>query len=76
MKIKKLEKLTSNPTLNWEFNSYATDKIFSVSSIEIGNTFEFSLKVNINITGKSWKQIPRILKNLIQLLNKDILSSL
>ncbi|MBW8523252.1 hypothetical protein K0U91_10770 [Chryseobacterium chendengshani] len=48
MKIKKLEKLTSNPTLNWEFNSYEIDKIFSVSSIEIGNTFEFSLKVKIS----------------------------
>lgn len=44
MEIKKLEKLSSNPTLNWGFNGYETDKIFAVSSIEIGNTFEFSLR--------------------------------
>ncbi|GAA5085921.1 hypothetical protein GCM10023210_07210 [Chryseobacterium ginsengisoli] len=44
MEIKKLEKLSSNPTLNWGFNGYETEKIFAVSTIEIGNSFEFNLR--------------------------------
>lgn len=55
MEIKKLEKLTSNPTLDWGFNGYETDKIFSVSSIEIGNTFEFSLREKYQYYKKIWK---------------------
>lgn len=55
MEIKKLEKLTTNPTLNWGFNGYETDKIFSVSSIEIGNTFEFNLKEKNQHYRKIWE---------------------
>lgn len=55
MEIKKIEKLTSNPTLNWGLNGYETDKIFSVSSIEIGNTFEFSLREKHQYYKKIWE---------------------
>ncbi|MET3537135.1 GNAT family N-acetyltransferase [Chryseobacterium limigenitum] len=55
IKIKKLEKLTSNPTSNWGFNGYETDKIFSISSIEIGNTFEFSLREKNQHYNKTWE---------------------
>jgi ribosomal protein S18 acetylase RimI-like enzyme len=55
MEIKKLEKLTSNPILNWGLNGYETDKIFSVSSIEIGNTFEFSIREKYQHYKKIWE---------------------
>lgn len=44
MEIRKLQKLTSNPSLHWGHNGYTTDKIYSVSSIEYGGSFEFTLK--------------------------------
>lgn len=44
MEIRKLEKLTGNPTLLWGAMGYRTDKIFVVSAIEIGTSFEFSLR--------------------------------
>lgn len=44
MEIKKLEKLASNPTLNWGNNGYITDIIYSVSSLEFSGTFEFTLR--------------------------------
>lgn len=55
MEIKKLEKLTSNPTLNWGFNGYETDKIFSVSTIEIGNSFEFTIREKNQFYKKVWE---------------------
>ncbi|SDQ71496.1 Acetyltransferase (GNAT) family protein [Chryseobacterium soldanellicola] len=55
MEIKKLKKLTSNPTINWGLNGYETDKIFSISSIEIGNTFEFSLREKNQHYKKIWE---------------------
>ncbi|MFP3592677.1 GNAT family N-acetyltransferase [Chryseobacterium sp. SIMBA_038] len=55
IQIKKLEKLTSNPTLNWGFNGYETDKIFAVSSIEIGNTFEFNIREKNQHYKKIWE---------------------
>jgi ribosomal protein S18 acetylase RimI-like enzyme len=44
MEIRKLEKLTGNPTLVWGMNGYRTDKIFVVSAIDTGTSFEFSLR--------------------------------
>ncbi|WP_294265072.1 GNAT family N-acetyltransferase [uncultured Chryseobacterium sp.] len=44
MEIRKLEKLIGNPTLLWGENGYRTDKIYVVSAIEIGTSFEFSLR--------------------------------
>lgn len=55
MEIKKLEKLTSNPTTSWGFNGYKTDKIFAVSSIEIGNTFEFNVREKNQSYTKIWE---------------------
>lgn len=44
MEIKKLEKLTTNPTSDWGLNGYKTDKILSVSFVEYAGSFEFVLK--------------------------------
>ncbi|GEN77251.1 GNAT family N-acetyltransferase [Chryseobacterium hagamense] len=44
MEIRKLEKLNGNPTLAWGLNGCRTDKIFVVSAIETGTSFEFSLR--------------------------------
>ena len=55
MEIKKLNKLTYNPTLNWGFNGYETDKIFVISAIEIGNSFEFNLREKNQHYRKIWE---------------------
>lgn len=55
IEIKKLEPLTTNPTLNWGFNGYETDKIFAVSAIEIGSSFEFSLREKNQYYKKIWE---------------------
>jgi ribosomal protein S18 acetylase RimI-like enzyme len=55
MEIKKLEKLTSNPTPNWGLNGYETDKIFAISTIEIGNSFEFNLREKNQHYIKIWE---------------------
>jgi ribosomal protein S18 acetylase RimI-like enzyme len=68
MEIKKLEKLTENPTLSWGFNGYKTDKIFVVSAIEISNTFEF----NIREKNQSYTKIWEINSADIDYLNKII----
>lgn len=44
MEIRKLEKLNGNPTLSWGPGGYRTDKIFVVSAIDAGNSFEFRLR--------------------------------
>lgn len=55
IEIKKLQKLTTNPTLNWGLNGYETDKIFVVSAIEIGNSFEFNLREKNQHYRKIWE---------------------
>ncbi|WP_415328511.1 GNAT family N-acetyltransferase [Chryseobacterium sp. MMS23-Vi53] len=55
IEIKKLEKLSSNTTLKWGFNGYETDKIFAVSTIEIGNSFEFNLREKNQYYKKIWE---------------------
>ncbi|WP_312900343.1 GNAT family N-acetyltransferase [Chryseobacterium taichungense] len=54
LEIRKLEKLTGNPTLAWGRNGYTTDKIFVVSAIETGSTFEFSLREKKQSYTKTW----------------------
>lgn len=54
LEIIKLEKLTGNPTLFWGHNGYTTDKIFVVSAIDAGNTFEFSLREKKQPYTKTW----------------------
>ena len=53
--IKKLEKLNANPTLSWGLNGYETDKIFTVSTIEIGSSFEFNLREKNQLYKKVWE---------------------
>ncbi|MCS3531875.1 GNAT family N-acetyltransferase [Chryseobacterium sp. JUb7] len=55
MEIKTLEKLTSNPTLNWGFNGYETDKILAVSTIKIGSSLEFNLREKNQYYKKIWE---------------------
>ncbi|KFF03831.1 GNAT family N-acetyltransferase [Chryseobacterium luteum] len=44
MEIKKLGKLTENPSLDWGINGYSTDKILAVSAVELAGSSEFILK--------------------------------
>ncbi|WP_294299046.1 GNAT family N-acetyltransferase [uncultured Chryseobacterium sp.] len=55
MEIRKLEKLTGNPTLLWEAVGYLTDKIYVVSAIETGSSFEFSLREKDQPYTKTWE---------------------
>ncbi|MGE8527996.1 MULTISPECIES: GNAT family N-acetyltransferase [Chryseobacterium] len=55
MEIKKLEKLTNNPTTNWGHNGYTTDTIYSVSSIEYAGVFEFTVKEKAFSYTKLWE---------------------
>lgn len=55
MEIKKLEKIPGNPTLNWGLNGYTTEKIFVVSAIEIGTSFEFNLREKNQYYKKVWE---------------------
>lgn len=55
IEIKKLEKLQSNPTMNWGLNGYETETIFVVSAIEMNNTFEFSLREKKQHYKKIWE---------------------
>ncbi|MCA6067513.1 GNAT family N-acetyltransferase [Chryseobacterium sp. RG1] len=70
MEIKKLEKLTSNPTLNWGFNGYETDKIFSVSTIEIGNSFEFTIREKNQFYKKVWETNSEDIDNLNEIIEQ------
>ena len=55
MQIRKLEKLTYNPTLNWGLYGYETDKILVISAIEIGSSFEFNLREKKQSYRKVWE---------------------
>lgn len=55
IEIKRLEKLSPDPTTNWGLNGYETDTIFVVSAIEMGNTFEFSLREKKQHYKKLWE---------------------
>ena len=71
MEIKKLQKLSSNPTLNWGHNGYTTDKIYSVSSIEYSNSFEFTLREKSLPYSKIWKTDADELEELNNIIEKD-----
>lgn len=55
MEIKKLQKLISNPGLNWGNNGYSTDIIYSVSSLEFGGSFDFTLREKKLSYTKTWE---------------------
>lgn len=70
MEIKKLEKLTSNPTLNWGFNGYETDKIFSISTIGIGNSFEFNIREKNQFYKKVWETSSEDINDLNEIIEQ------
>ncbi|WP_114818976.1 GNAT family N-acetyltransferase [Chryseobacterium sp. KLBC 52] len=55
MEIRKLQKLTSDPSLDWGHNGYITDIRYVVSSIEFGGSFEFILKEKSLPYHKIWE---------------------
>jgi ribosomal protein S18 acetylase RimI-like enzyme len=55
VEIKKLEKLSFNPSLNWGHNGYSTDIVYSLSSIEFSGSFEFLLKEKSLSYTKIWE---------------------
>lgn len=71
MEIKKLQKLSSNPTLNWGHNGYTTDTIYSVSSIEYSNSFEFTLREKSLSYSKIWETDAGELEELNTIIEKD-----
>ncbi|MEA1847292.1 GNAT family N-acetyltransferase [Chryseobacterium sp. MHB01] len=54
MEIRKLESFPGSPILDWSLDGYTTDKIYVVSAIEAGNTFEFSLREKKQYYSKIW----------------------
>ncbi|REC49516.1 GNAT family N-acetyltransferase [Chryseobacterium pennipullorum] len=58
MEIRKLHKLTTDPGLKWGHNGYTTDKIYSISSIESAEIFEFILKEKTYPYTKTWETTP------------------
>ncbi|WP_267401552.1 MULTISPECIES: GNAT family N-acetyltransferase [unclassified Chryseobacterium] len=70
MEIKKLEKLHFNPIENWGFNGYETDKIYVVSAIEIGTSFEFSLREKNQHYRKVWKTNSDDIDDLNEIIEK------
>lgn len=70
MEIRKLEKLSSDPSLHWGHNGYITDKIYSVSSIELAGSFEFILKEKSLPYSKTWKNSADELQELTTIIEK------
>lgn len=70
MEIKKLEKLTENPTLHWGLNGYSTDKILSISFVEYGGSFEFVLKEKPMPYSKIWATHSDELEELNEIIEK------
>lgn len=71
MEIKKLQKLTSNPSIHWGQNGYSTDTIYSVSSIEFGGTFEFIIKEKTLSYSKNWETDSEDIEELNTIIEKD-----
>lgn len=71
MEIKKLQKLTSNPTLNWGYNGYSTDIIYSVSSLEFSGSFEFSLREKKLSCSKVWETDTNDIEELNTIIEHD-----
>lgn len=70
MDVKKLQKLLYNPSLNWGHNGYSTEKIYSVSSIEFGGSFEFNLKEKSFPYTKVWETDTEDLEDLNDIIEK------
>ncbi|WP_223606023.1 GNAT family N-acetyltransferase [Chryseobacterium sp. OSA05B] len=70
MEIKKLEKLTEDPTSGWGLNGYTTDKILSVSFVEYGGSFEFVLKEKSMTYSKVWETHSTDIDELNEIIEK------
>ncbi|MGG5208491.1 GNAT family N-acetyltransferase [Chryseobacterium sp. MIQD13] len=70
MEIKKLEKLTENPSLNWGANGYTTDKILAISAVEFSGSFEFVLKEKAIPYTKTWKTSSEDIEDLNGIIQK------
>lgn len=71
MEIKKLQKLTSNPSVEWGQNGYSTDIIYSVSSIELSSNFEFTLREKKLSYTKIWETGSDDIDELNMIIEKD-----
>ncbi|WP_160136526.1 GNAT family N-acetyltransferase [Chryseobacterium sp. c4a] len=71
MEIKKLQKLTSNPSLNWGYNGYSTNIIYSVSSIEFNGSFEFIMREKKLSYNKVWTTDSDDIEELNTIIEKD-----
>lgn len=71
MEIKKLQKLISNPSVNWGNNGYSTDVIYSVSSLEFGGSFEFTLREKRLSYTKTWETDSDDLDELNIIIEQD-----
>jgi hypothetical protein len=70
MEIKKLEKLTENPTQGWGLNGYNTDKILSISFVEYSGSFEFVLREKKLSYNKIWKTDSNDIDDLNEIIEK------
>lgn len=70
MEIKKLEKLTENPTNDWGLNGYITDKILAVSFVEYSGSFEFILREKKLTYTKIWETNSNGLDELNEIIAK------
>lgn len=71
MEIKKLQKLSSDPSLEWGHNGYTTEIRYIVSSIESGGLFEFILKEKSLPYTKTWETTSEELEELNTIIEKE-----
>ncbi|KFF00434.1 streptothricin acetyltransferase [Chryseobacterium formosense] len=70
MEIKKLEKINENTTIDWGLNGYETDKVIAISTIEIGNTFEFNLREKNQLYKKIWETTSEDIDDLNEIIEQ------
>ncbi|MGG7469247.1 GNAT family N-acetyltransferase [Chryseobacterium arthrosphaerae] len=71
MEIRKLQKLTANPSSEWGHNGYSTNTIYSLSSIEFSGSFEFLLKEKHLPYTKAWETTLEDIDELNLIIEKD-----
>jgi ribosomal protein S18 acetylase RimI-like enzyme len=71
MEIKKLNKLTGNPTVKWGLIGYNTDIIYVISSIEMDGSFEFSLREKKQPYVKVWETEPKYMAELNAIIDQE-----
>lgn len=68
IEIRKLENLSYNPTLEWGLNGYVTNKIYSVSTIEAENIFEFAIREKKQHYSKVWETNENDIENFNKII--------